>query len=348
MARNPVRLAIVGCGYFSKFHVEAWSRLEDVTVVGAADRDLSKSRQIAISHGLPTAFDKASDMLGATEPDLVDIIAPPQAHLSTIRTAAELGINVICQKPFCGNMDEAREAVSLAERAGIMLAVHENFRFQPWYREIHKLLSAGAVGQVYTISFRMRPGDGKGENAYLDRQPYFREMRRFMLFETGVHHFDVFRFLLGRPKAVYADLRRLNPVISGEDSGYVVLHFDNAVRAVYDGNRLVDHPADDRRLTMGHMLIEGSSGVLRLDGYGNIFLRRAGQNDEQQHAYQWDSVGFAGDSVYRYQSHVLSHLRRNTPLENAGRDYLSNIAIVEAAYRSAESGCVSPIEYPDG
>ena len=261
MARNPVRLAIVGCGYFSKFHVEAWSRLEDVTVVGAADRDLSKSRQIAISHGLPTAFDKASDMLGATEPDLVDIIAPPQAHLSTIRTAAELGINVICQKPFCGNMDEAREAVSLAERAGIMLAVHENFRFQPWYREIHKLLSDGAVGQVYTISFRMRPGDGKGENAYLDRQPYFREMRRFMLFETGVHHFDVFRFLLGRPKAVYADLRRLNPVISGEDSGYVVLHFDNAVRAVYDGNRLVDHPADDKRLTMGHMLIEGSNAA---------------------------------------------------------------------------------------
>ena len=67
MAKNPVRLAIVGCGYFSKYHVEAWSRLDDVTVVGAADRDLSKSRQIAISHGLPTAFDKASDMLGATE-----------------------------------------------------------------------------------------------------------------------------------------------------------------------------------------------------------------------------------------------------------------------------------------
>ncbi len=348
MAKNQTRLAIAGCGYFSKYHVEAWSRFDDVSVVGAADRDLSKSRQIAISHGLPTAFDKPSDMLGATSPDLVDVIAPPHAHLAIIRSAAEFGINVICQKPFCGNMKEAQEAVAIAEQAGIKLAIHENFRFQPWYREIKKLLAAGAVGQVYTMNFQMRPGDGKGEDAYLDRQPYFREMRRFMLFETAVHHFDVFQFLLGRPKAVYADLRRLNPAISGEDSGYVVLHFDNAVRAIYDGNRLVDHKAEDRRLTMGEFFIEGSAGILRLDGDGNIFLRQAGRNDEQQHAYEWQNTGFGGDCVYMYQAHVLSHLKKNTPLENSGRDYLSNIAIVEAAYKSAEGGCVSPIEYPDG
>jgi predicted dehydrogenase len=348
MAKNPIRLAIAGCGYFSKFHVEAWARFDDVTIVGAADRDLSKARQIAISHGLPTAFDKASDMLGATKPDLVDIIAPPHAHLSIIRSAAEFGVNVICQKPFCGNLAEAQEAVALAEQAGIRLAVHENFRFQPWYREIKKLLAAGAVGQVYTMHFQLRPGDGKGEEAYLDRQPYFREMRRFMVFETAVHHFDVFRYLLGRPKAVYADLRRLNPVISGEDAGYVVLHFDNAVRAVYDGNRLVDHVAEDRRLTMGEMLIEGSTAVLRLDGSGNIFVRKAGTNDEVRHDYQWQDIGFGGDCVYAFQAHVLSHLRKNTPLESSAPDYLNNIAIVEATYRSAEGGCVSPIEYPDG
>lgn len=348
MAKNPIRLAIAGCGYFSKYHVEAWSRLEDIDVVGAADRDLSKSRQIAISHGLPTAFDKPSDMLGACSPDLVDIIAPPHAHLAIIRSAAEFGINAICQKPFCGNLQEAQEAVAIAEQAGIKLVIHENFRFQPWYREIKRILAAGAIGQIYTINFQMRPGDGKGEEAYLDRQPYFREMRRFMLFETAVHHFDVFQFLLGRPKAIYADLRRLNPVISGEDSGYVVMHFDNAVRAIYDGNRLVDHAADDRRLTMGILTVEGSAGVLRLDGSGDIYVRKAGSNDEIKHDYQWNNTGFGGDCVYALQSHVLSHLRKNTPLENSGRDYLANIAIVEAAYKSAETGCVSPIEYPDG
>jgi len=348
MAKNPIRLAIAGCGYFSKYHVEAWARFDDVNIVGAADRDLSKSRQIAISHGLPTAFDKPSDMLGAIKPDLVDIVAPPDAHLSIIRSAAEFGVNVICQKPFCGNLAEAQEAVALAEQAGISLAIHENFRFQPWYREIKKLLAAGAIGQVYTMNFRLRPGDGQGESAYLDRQPYFREMRRFMVFETAVHHFDVFQFLLGRPKAVFADLRRLNPVISGEDAGFIVLHFNNAVRALYDGNRLVDHSAEDRRRTMGEMTIEGSGGVLRLDGNGNIFVRKTGHNEETQHAYEWQDIGFGGDCVYAYQAHVLSHLRKNTPLENSGRDYLANIAIIEATYRSAETGCISPIEYPDG
>jgi hypothetical protein len=67
-----------------------------------------------------------------------------------------------------------------------------------------------------------------------------------------------------------------------------------------------------------------------------------------QHTYEWQNTGFGGDCVYSYQAHVLSHLRKNTPLENSAKDYLGNIAIVEATYRSAESGCVSPIEYPDG
>jgi predicted dehydrogenase len=61
--------------------------------------------------------------------------------------------------------------------------VHENFRFQPWHREIKRLLVQDSIGdRLHSLTFRSRPGDGWGERAYLDRQPYFRDMPRFLIY----------------------------------------------------------------------------------------------------------------------------------------------------------------------
>ncbi|MEO0763052.1 MAG: hypothetical protein AAFZ09_14815, partial [Pseudomonadota bacterium] len=60
--------------------------------------------------------------------------------------------------------------------------------------------------------------DGQGPDAYHARQPYFQRMPRFLVHETAVHWIDTFRYLMGEAETVYADLRRLNPAIAGEDA----------------------------------------------------------------------------------------------------------------------------------
>ena len=160
------------------------------------------------------------------------------------------------------------------------LIIHENFRFEPWYRAAKGLLDQGALGDIYQITFRMRPGDGQGPDAYLARQPYFQKMPRFLIRETAIHFIDTFRYLLGEIVGVSADLRRLNPAIAGEDAALLTFRFASGVRGVFDGNRLADHQADDRRKTMGEMSIEGAKGTLRLDGYGRLFQRKHGSNED--------------------------------------------------------------------
>ena len=112
--------------------------------------------------------------------------------------------------------------------------VHENFRFQPWHREIKRQITAGAIGdRLHSLTFRSRMGDGWGEKAYLPRQPYFRDYPRFLVFENGVHFIDTFRFLAGEITRVSAWLRRLNPVIQGEDCALVVFRIrERHARAV--------------------------------------------------------------------------------------------------------------------
>jgi predicted dehydrogenase len=341
---KPLRVALVGAGYFSAFHADGWRRNPDAELAGIADLDVEQASRLARTEdGGPTptaAFADADEMFRKIEADIIDIAAPPSAHLALIEQALQTDAStIICQKPFCGTLSDARRAIDMAAARGMLLVVHENFRFQPWYRVIRRLIDAGRVGDLYQVTFRLRPGDGQGEDAYLDRQPYFQSMERFLIHETAVHWIDTFRYLLGEPTSVYADLRRLNPVIAGEDSGYFIYSFTDGRRALFDGNRLVDHPADNTRLTMGELLVEGSTGVLALDGFGSVALRETGSDKWialKEENYPRDRFG--GDCVFALQKHVSDHMRHGSPIENDAASYIRNMEIEEAVYRSAREG----------
>ncbi len=335
---SRLRVAGVGTGYFSRYHYNAWKRIQEVDLVGIANRTLASAENFAAAYGIPVAFSNLPEMLDEVRPDLLDIITPPETHLAAISEACARRIPIICQKPFCRTRAEAEKALELAEAASIMVVVHENFRFQPWHQESRRIVASGLLGDPYQITFRLRPGDGQGSRAYLDRQPYFQKMPRFLIHETAIHLIDVFRFLIGEVTGVYASLRRINPAISGEDSGLVLFSFASGARGVFDGNRLADHKAKNRRLTMGEMLIEGSAGTLSLNGDGNLLWRGHGRNDDHPINYVWQDRDFGGDCVYLTQRHVVHHMLYGTPVMNKVREYLANIHIEEAIYTSDREG----------
>ncbi len=347
MTGEPLRVGCVGAGFFSQFHIDAWSRIPGARLVAVADRDAAtaEARLAAAPDGASgaRAYASAEALLEREKPDLIDIVAPPAAHLEIIHLALDAGVRaIICQKPFCGELATARRAVAAAEAVGARIAVHENFRFQPWYRTLKRLIESGDLGRPLQLSFRLRPGDGRGASAYLDRQPYFREMPRFLIHETGVHWVDVFRFLFGDPTSVYADLRRLNPAIAGEDAGFFLMTFADDRRALFDGNRLVDHPAENHRRTMGECLVEGDEAAAALDGAGRVWRRALGARAWTETPVGAPSLGlgagFGGDCVFALQSHVVAALRAGGPIENEAPDYLRVMEIEAAIYASAQSG----------
>lgn len=333
-----LKLCTLGAGYFSQFHYRAWQRIGAVQLVGICDRNASAADQVGALFPSARRYTDLETMLDREQPDVLDVIVPPSGHLDAIRAATARGIHVICQKPFCGTLDDAQRAADLAGRAGTTLIVHENFRFQPWYGKLRDLLQGGLLGDVFGATFRLRPGDGQGRDAYLGRQPYFRDMRRFMVHETGVHYVDVFRYLFGEVEAVTARLRRINPVIAGEDAGIVVLEMAGGMTATLDANRLSDHPASNRRRTLGEMLVETEAGVVAINGDGAISLRRHGENSAGAIEYDWQDVDFGGDCVYRTQVAAVTALLGQAAAVNTASQYLANLRIEEAIYESHEQG----------
>jgi predicted dehydrogenase len=326
----------VGAGYFAAFHCDAWQRLNGLDAL--CDLDEARARTLAEHYAIPRVYTDLVTMLDREQPDFLDIITPPATHRACVETAAHRGVAVVCQKPLAPTAIEAEALVECAETHGIRLMVHENFRFQPWHRELRRQLNAGTIGALQALTIRTRLGDGWQTDAYLNRQPYFRTMPRLLLFETGIHFFDLMRYYGGEIARLSAWIARRNEHIAGEDSALVVAHWKSGARAVWDADRYAE-PLDaaDPRLTFGEFLFEGSAGRLRLEPSGRLTCKRLGQ-PEQQIDLAWNVRGFGGDCVMATLAHFLAALRAGTPFETEGRDYLRTIAIQEAAYRAAATG----------
>ncbi len=334
---TKLRVLGVGAGYFSQFQYLGWQRIDEVECVGIVNRDVGKAQALADRFGISAVFGSLDEALAATRPDLVDIITPPETHRAFVTQCVAAAVPSICQKPFGRDYADAVAITDLAEAAGVPLVIHENIRWQPWYREARRLIVAGTLGVLHSVAFRLRPGDGQGPRAYLDRQPYFQQMPQFLVKETAIHWIDTFRYLVGEVQAVYASLRRINPVIAGEDAGTIVFEFAGGATGLFDGNRLNDHVATNPRRTMGEAWIEGSAGVLRLDGEARLWWKPH-HGAESEHSYdRGPDDTFGGGACEWLQRHVVAHCRSAAPLENTARDYLTNLAVQAAVYHSAQT-----------
>jgi predicted dehydrogenase len=319
------RGAIIGCGFFARHHIEAWRRIPGVQIVAACDLDLGRARTVS-----DRVYDSAKTLFTEERLDFVDIVTQADSHLSLASLAAMHRVPVICQKPIAPDWQSAVELVKIMEQTATPFMVHENWRWQPWYRVIRKLIESGEIGCPLNYAFRSRHNDGRGEQPY-PLQAYFRTLPRLLIYETLIHHLDTARFLFGEIQSVYADTDRRNPNIEGEDRAIICVNHEQGVRGWIDGHRFLD-PAPGGP-AMGEAFFEGEEGLLLLLANGDIY---------KNGVLVWENKvtsGYRGDSVLATQAHFVFCLDTGQPFESSGREHLKTTAAMEACYMSAREHC---------
>jgi predicted dehydrogenase len=335
---EPLKGVMIGAGRFARFQAEAWRRIESAQIVAVADAAPGYAEEFSDRFGIARAYRDAAEMLERERPDFVDIVTRPDSHLEVVKLAAQFGSSVICQKPMAPSREECVAMVKVCADANVRLLIHENWRWQPWYREIKRLLDQGAVGRPFYAGFVMRNSDGRGAEPYT-AQPYFREMERLLVYEMVVHFIDTFRFLLGEFSKVFCQMGRVNPRVKGED--YTLIHFDfeNGARGLIDANR-ISGPAR-REPISEELIVEGDRGKIRLARDCRIWLDEYG-DAERPLDYAFAAEGYRGDSVSAAQRHFISCLRTGERCESEGENYLKTMATVFACYDSADTGQALP------
>jgi D-apiose dehydrogenase len=334
MRARPLSGILIGAGYFANFHAEAWQRVSGAHLVAVADVNFDRAQNLAQSHDIPSVYTSLGEALEQHDADFVDIVTPPDSHWQLTRAAAERRLHVICQKPMAASWEQCLQMCEVCHKHHVRLLMHENWRWQPWYRAIKTQLAQGSLGDIAQISFFWRTGDGRGVEPY-PAQPYFREMPRLLVYESLVHILDTFRYLLGEIVQVCCRNRRINPIIVGEDHSLISLQFGSGVLGLIDANRLTGPvPAP---VAMGTLRIEGTDGTLQMRPDGSLWFAAPGLA-EQRLPFEPPTEGYKGDSVFATQQHFADCLRTGQPSESDGTDYLHTVALVEACYQSAASG----------
>lgn len=327
-----LRGVVIGAGFFSRIQMADWNRLKDhCEIVAVCDADPSRAQQFAQEFGIPRAYSDAATMLDAEKPHFADIVTRPDTHLPLCQLAFARGIHVLCQKPFAPTLAEAKEIVEAAEAAQVLLMVNENWRWQPWYREIKRRLDSGEIDPVKNVVWMHSSSDGLLDPPY-PNQPYFAQYPRLLIYETLVHFLDSATYLFGRPESLRAFTKRTNPKIAGEDSAQIRLFWPHGLRCWITGTRCGQ--VFENNVAMARLRIDGVHGTLSMLGDGSLWSGSGGLT-----RIPWDppTAGYKGDSALATQRHFLTGLASGQKFETNGRDYLFAVRMVEASYESAST-----------
>ena len=344
MTSKTIRIGVVGCGFYAQNHLHAW---RDLIPFGAAltavcDVDPGKAKAASETFGVPW-YTEVRMMLGAERLDAVDIVTRQDTHRALAETTIAHGISTIVQKPFAPTWEDATAIVDAAKKAGVWLAVHENFRFQAPLRAVRKVIDSGAIGQPSWARITFRTGFDVYKT-----QPYFYDEERFVIADVGVHVLDVARFLLGDVAHISCETQRRNPKVRAEDTATMLLRHDSGavsvVEVTYEARRADDYFPETL------MEIEGPRGSIIVSAGCRMRVTSDGEattSDIGVPLLPWTSHPWhvSQEGAMGACRHFLDCLQRGVPAETRGEDNLKTYALVDAAYRAAaEHRAVAPVQ----
>ena len=328
--------ALIGCGFFAQNHLHAWRDLAPrARLVAVCDTDAGKARAAANAFGVPCWYDDAATMLAAERLDFVDIATTMPSHLPLVELAAAHRVPVIVQKPLAPSMADCVALVAAAERAGVPLMVHENFRFQTPMRRVSGILAAGEIGAPTWARISFRTGYDVFAN-----QPYLLRETELIVLDLGIHLLDLARVFMGEVERVSCETQRQHPDALAEDTATLLLRHVGGAVSVVDCTYMSRDRPDPFPQTLLH--IEGARGAIRL---GRDFALEVTSDGTTRQEYagspllEWTSEPWhvAQESVLNTQRHFIDCLERGVAPATSGRDNLRTYALVRAGYDAAGS-----------
>ncbi|MEY4508834.1 MAG: hypothetical protein RLZZ450_956 [Pseudomonadota bacterium] len=192
---GPRRVALLGAGYISKFHVEAVRAVSGVELRAICDVSQGKADALARAYGIPKVYASLETMLAEEKLDAVHVLLPPQIHAASVNRILEAGVDVLAEKPLGATSAECRQMASNAAERGRLLGVSHNFLFSPNYEQFYSDLQSGRFGRIDQIEivWNKELGQLKGGpfGGWLFAKP------ENVLFEVGPHSFGHLAHMLG-------------------------------------------------------------------------------------------------------------------------------------------------------
>ena len=149
-SKQRLRVAVVGAGYVSAYHLAALKRLDFVDIVALADLDTAMANTLGSRFGVPMVGRTLGDLAGA-RPDAVYVLTPPASHCALALEALDMGCHVLVEKPMAESVAECETMIARAKEKGLVLSVNHSDRLDPVVVKAIDHARAGACGEVLSV-----------------------------------------------------------------------------------------------------------------------------------------------------------------------------------------------------
>lgn len=345
-----LKIAIVGVGSISNFHIKAYQRNPDVELYAFCDINADRLEMMGKKYDITRLYTDEKTMLEELpELDAVSVCTWNSAHASCSILALNAGKHVLCEKPMAMNVEEAMEMQSAAQKSGKLLMIGFVRRFGKDCQTVTNLMNADILGEIYYAKAMNLRRNGNPGGWFSDKK----RSGGGPLIDLGVHSIDLVRYLMGKPKAVSvfgatflklgarSNIRTSKAYTSAgaesadicdcEDLATAMIRFDNGSALTVEMSFSLNVGKEENSVQLfgtrgGVKMAEDVTVYSELGGYLTdlIIDGQTGFDFEQ--------------SFCREISHFTDCILNGTDCVNPAEDGIEMMKILSAIYRSAEEG----------
>lgn len=192
---KPIRIGLIGCGGISRAHARGYQNLPELfRVTATCDIVEAHAAERGQQLGAKRIYTDYEKMLREADIDAVDICLPHDLHADVSNAALEAGKHVIVEKPIAITLAEADSMIATAEKAGAILMVALNERYDPAHERIKQMVDEGILGQLLCIRI------DHNQNVRLPEGHWIRSRDQLgggVLIGSGIHRVDLLRWFGG-------------------------------------------------------------------------------------------------------------------------------------------------------
>jgi len=342
-AKQPVRLAVIGCGEVTRGkHLAALTRLPGISVVAVCDVDERSVREAAARFSIKKHCTDSREVFAMPEVEAVGVCTDPGSHAELAVAAMRAGKHVLVEKPLALTTADCTRMIAAAEAAGVIAMTGFHMRFHRLIREAREHIAKGVLGPLESVRMvwhSPRPDLGI---------PVWKTERKHgggALIEIGVHHFDLLRFLLNTEfEQIHAISR---DGVREDETAVVVARIAN--------HALVSAEFSERSPHEIEIVVSGANALMRIncERFDGLEIRRRGELTGSP-AVRWRSIARffrtlpiglttlrrGGDYRMSYENswrHFAHSIRNGSTPESTLQDGLRALEVVCAALQSAST-----------
>jgi len=250
---NPVRVAVVGLGYWGPNLVRNLHELPEADLACVCDASEKQLDAIALRYPAVPGTTDFNDILTDASIDAVVLATPVSTHYTLGMRALEAGKHLFVEKPLAASSEEGLEMMQTAEERGLVLMPGHTFLYSPPVDAVRNLITSGELGEIYFISTsRVNLGLHQTDVS--------------VAWDLGPHDFSILRYWLEEAPTNVTALARGCVMPDSPDVAFINLQFPSGTIANVEISWLA--PSKLRRTT-----VVGSQKMVVYDDTSNEPVR---------------------------------------------------------------------------